>query len=111
MTYPLKEGRFSFKHFVTAPASGGLRWSCRETKPQPRGRGVCISPFEAHLRSLHVAAASCQIPALDRKLGAKKLLPTLIWSVHWQEQEEPFRIPTPFCFLPQSGGIDWVRGS
>ncbi len=32
---------------------------------------VCISWFEAHVRSLQVAAASCQIPALDRKPGAK----------------------------------------
>ncbi len=36
-----------------------------------RAVAVCISWFEAHFRSLHVAAAFCQILALDRKPGAK----------------------------------------
>ena len=40
----------------------------------------------------------------------KVLLTTLIWNVQWQGQEEPFRIPTPFCFPPQTRGIYSVRG-
>jgi hypothetical protein len=68
MTYPLKEDRFSFKHFVTG---NGQRAS---QAGRSRAVGVCISPFEAHFRSLHVAAASCQTPALDRKPGAKSAI-------------------------------------
>ena len=77
-----------------------------------RAVGVCASH-----RSKHTFAVCMlrQRPVKSRlSIGSRAqeaLLTTLIWSVHWQEQKEPFRIPTPFCFPPQSGGIYWVRGS
>ena len=77
-----------------------------------RAVAMCISWFEAHVRSLHVAAASCQIPLSIAKAARKRaLLTTLMWSIHWQEQAEPFKIPTPFYSPPQTCGIYWVRGS
>jgi hypothetical protein len=75
-----------------------------------RAVAVCISWFEAHVRSLQVAAASCQIPFSIAKAARQKALPTTL-TFTGRNRREPFKIPTPFYFPPQTCGIYWVRGS
>jgi hypothetical protein len=71
---------------------------------------VCISWFEAHVRSLQVAAASCQIPLSIAKAARQKAPPTTLTSTG-RNSPEPFKIPIRFYFSPQTCGIYWVRGS
>jgi hypothetical protein len=71
---------------------------------------VCISWFEAHVRNLQVAAESCQIPLSIAKSRAPKSAANNA-DIHWQEQAEPFKIPTRLYSSPQTCGIYWVRGS
>ena len=60
-------------------ASGRPRRGCREQN-RSRAVAVCIAWFEAHVRSLQVAAASCQIPLSIAKAARQKALPTTLTS-------------------------------
>ena len=84
MTYPFDEDRVCLSA-LCGNGSGRPRRGCRE-RNRSRAVAVCISWFEAHVRSLQAAAASCQIPLSIAKAARQKALPTTLTSTQWQEQ-------------------------
>jgi len=76
-----------FKRSVTR--NGQRTSQAGRERNRSRAVAVCISWFKAHVRSLQVAAAPCQIPLSIATAARQKALPTtLTWT--GRNRPEPF---------------------